>query len=118
MKKWHHHQHHHSINPPPPKKKKKKKLLQGFEFSLQERTSGRASKKKLCCNFSRSFFVQMLLLVLLRPDLCKASERASERENWRSEKEKQKSNRRAAAVDLRMGPAPSLPCLPPLTPFD
>jgi hypothetical protein len=64
--------------------------LQGFEFSLQERSNTRASKKKLCCNFSRSFFVHILLLVLLLvlpPDLCnakQASERASE--NWRSRK--------------------------------
>jgi hypothetical protein len=64
--------------------------LQGFEFSLQERSSERASKNELCCNFSRSFFVQILLVVvvllllLLPPDLCEASERASE--NWGSRK--------------------------------
>jgi len=98
---------------PPPlhQPKKKKNLLQGFEFSLQERSGARASKKKLCCK---------IFSLVLRPDApccccssssssgslrCEASERASE--NWG----KQKSNRRAAAVDLRMGPAASLAAL-------
>jgi hypothetical protein len=71
---------------------------------------------KLCCNFSLSLFVQMLLLVVVvvvPPDLCKSSERASERAMAQ-----QKSNRTGAAVDLRMGPAPLPPCLPPSHPFD
>jgi hypothetical protein len=107
-KKWHHHLPLHQKN--------RKKLLQGFEFSLQERSSERASKMKLGCNFSRSFFVQMLLLVvvvvlllLLPPDLCKASERASD-----GAAEKQQ-NRSSSGLEDGPRPAPSLP--PSLTPL-
>jgi len=84
-----------------------------LNFRYKKEAAREQAKRSFVVIFSRSFIVQMLLVVVVvplrRPDLCEASERASE--NWG----KQKSNRRAAAVDLRMGPAASPASL---TPFD